>query len=526
MVPKVHPRMLPDTAAQVCTNARLRSGALVPFRGEGDVTTLDAAAGTIYPDKGRWLGWPGQVWAVPGPVAEERIYVAGDGPPRVESHVPGSEFSFPLRLDGPTGKPSVAVQSGTVDPDIKEVTAFAYTWVTALDEESPPSRLSHNIDYTSGMVLRISGFKAAPTDRGIDRLRIYRAITDYAGETLLYFAAEIDATATEFDYDDETYPPAEVIASTDYDNPRNLLKGLTAMPNGIIAGFVGRQLCFSEPYRPHAWPRKYELFVDYPIVGLAAFGSTLAILTEGLPYIVQGSHPDNMTMTKLEQNLPCVSARGIVDMGYAAVYPSNDGLVQISAQGAQLATKALFTREDWLSLSPSGFVASQYEGRYVFLHTPQGADAPVMGMIDLSGETPFFITADTTGTGLAYEIETGKLYVLDPTGLVISEFDADGQANKRYVWRSKRFDLPMLTNFGAARLDADAIDYSDPNAWASTGATARIFASGREIAKITDCDRICRLPGGRLDERFEVEITGDRAVTGFAMAAGIAEMMQ
>ena len=44
--------------------------------------------------------------------------------------------------------------------------------------------------------------------------------------------------------------------------------------------------------------------VDYPIVGLGVFGSAVAVLTEAMPYVMQGTSPDAMSSQRLEVNLP------------------------------------------------------------------------------------------------------------------------------------------------------------------------------------------------------------------------------
>ena len=62
-------------------------------------------------------------------------------------------------------------------------------------------------------------------------------------------------------------------------------------------------------------------------------------MTKGMPYVAQGTHPENMTAARLDVNLPCVTARGIVDMGYAVAYPSPYGLVMISANDAEKMAK-------------------------------------------------------------------------------------------------------------------------------------------------------------------------------------------
>lgn len=512
MIPKVSDRYLPDNAATYSLNARLRSGALVPFRSETAHQTLATVAARMQIVSGVIKGYPATAQAVAGPTATDRTYISGDGVPRVE----GTGYSYSLALPFPISKPTLALQAGTINPDLREDILFAYTWVTTLDEESAPSPLSSKIGYSTGVTIRLTGFSTAPSGRAIDRKRIYRSVTDAAGDTVLFFVAEIAAIATLFDYTEAAFPTAEPIPTIDYDTPLSTLKGFTAMPNGIIAGFSGRDLYFCEPYIPHAWPKKYSLTTDYTIVALVAFGSTLAVLTTGQPYVVSGIHPDSMAMEKVEENLPCVAARGVVDLGYAAAYPSNDGLVVISTSGPKLISRELFTRDDWQAFTPATIVASQYEGRYAFMHdTPEGRK---LGFIDLTGEQAFYMLADSTAIDLTYDIATSRLYTLAADGRTIRRFDSPTGTALTAVWKSKSFQTPYLTNYGAARLDT---------VLPLDGGTAsiQVYADDVLIDTIADLNTIERLPGGYLTDRYRVTITATASVTMASLGEGIASLM-
>lgn len=524
MIPKVHPTLLPDSFAQVCNNARMRNGALVPFRANEVYDNIEDITDpennhvlTLF--SGAWRAWPQGAKVVPAPIAENRIYISGDGAPRVQV----GEDDYPMKLAAPTGAPTVAVTSGTVDPDTAEALVFSYTFVTSLGEESPPAPLSAQIDHSSGVTITVSGFSAAPAGRAITHRRIYRSVTDYAGNAVLHFVAEIPLATTSLAWDDITYPVVEPIATADFDAPPDAIEGFTTMPNGIIAGFVGRELMFCEPYRPHAWPIKYRLSVDYEIMGLAAFGSTLAVLTKGTPYISQGTHPENMVLTKVEQNLPCIAADGIVDMGYAALYPSHTGLVSISAQGAQVVSAQLFDRDGWQALHPSTFRASHYEGRYAFLHNP--GDGYRMGLIDVTGESPFYITTDTGGRSLYHHLPTGDLFILANDGLSIRRFDDPAGAPRDFRWRSRRLILPFLTNFGIARIWTDVPDNPVDDAHVPGHVQLDLIAAGTQIGTIQKADSYERLPAGRLDDRFEVEIRGNIPISRVEIAGSVSELM-
>ena len=224
-------------------------------------------------------------------------------------------------------------------------------------------------------------------------MRIYRAQTATTGTSLYFIEERAVSTANYVDVvaSDKINEP---LPSLDWDAPVDTLKGLVAMPNGMMAAHSGKKLYFCEPWRPHAWPEKYSLTTDYEIVGLGAFGNSLAVLTTGVPYLVTGTTPDTMAMEKLELNYPCLSSRGIEDLGYAVVYPSTDGLVSISASGANVITNGVFTRSAWERLRPYTMFSGQRGGRYFATYSRLDAVEGVIDetmIIDPSGQQPFVI---------------------------------------------------------------------------------------------------------------------------------------
>lgn len=507
MLPKVHPNYLPDGAATFVENARLRSGALEPFNTETLDNTLPLVAGRVQIIAGAFKGIPAQANIVPGPVADDRFYVSGDGAPRLE----GDTFSYPLALLAPTNQPFRTATAGTLDPNLREDVVFCYTFVTTFGEESQPSPLTNSIPYSPGMTISITGMVGSTQARAISAKRVYRSLTDGIGGTELYFIAEIPALSTSLDYVEGTYPIQEPLGTIDFDPPSDGIRGFTSMPNGIIAGFNGRNVYFCEPYQPHAWPLKYNLVTDYNIVGLASFGSTLAVMTRGQPYIISGIHPDNMAMEKVEENLPCTSGRGIVDLGYAAAYPSHDGLVLISQQGPKLITKGVFSRDDWQALQPTTMIAAQYEGYYAFIH--QTTLGRRVGLIDLTGEQPFYMTCNVDGIDLSYDIETTRMFILGTDGRSIRRFDSPTGTPKTAVWRSKVFQIPYLTTYGVLRINTDKS--------AALTTSVNFYADGVLVDTINAMNSIERLAESSLADRFEVEVTTQNIVTSIEVAEGV-----
>jgi hypothetical protein len=565
-IPRLIPRLLPDTAAQNSMNVRLEDGGLTPVRKRNFVANVvGLAAGTIktiYKNGAEWLAWPVNVDAAPGPVATDRLYYTGDGAPKMR--VAG--VVYPLAVPQPAG--SLTGTPGGAGSGNVTTLLYVYTWVTQWDEESEPCAASNYINWQPGQSVTLSGFASPPAGRGIVKQRIYRTQSGNATSGL-YFIAE--RAASNANYVDAVNLAAaqELIPSTDWNAPPDTLAGLTALPNGMMAAFNGKDLMFCEPWRPHAWPEKYVLTTDYPIVALGAFGSTIAVLTTGNPYVVSGTSPDSMTMEKVEQNIPCINGRATVDLGYSVAYPSNDGLAVISSSGATVMSNQLFTRSDWLKMLPATMNASQFAGRYFASYEYLDADSRAKSgsfIVDMTGQTPFLLRTDLKPDAFAYDIPTGALYML--FGTEIYEWDPVGQSNETLTWKSKQFILPKPTNFGAMMIDAGGTrtpdeqaayeqQIADDDAWnaahfgnvsiegevggAAVGAYAvggdllrrtedrpfvsvNVYADQKLVANVSTLNRIARLPAGFEARMWEFEVNSNTQIAEINIATNAKEL--
>lgn len=567
-IPSVQPRSLPDAYAKFAFDSQLNDGSLRSFRKSRSVTALPLGKNykTINLFWNTWRGWGDDVDAVPAPVASDRLYITGDGEPKMIA----AGVTYPLAIESPSGILNASV-SGTPTSDLGSVRLYAYTWVTSFDEESAPSPISNSVYWKPNQPTLLTGFEVPPSGRNINRQRIYRAQTSATG-TKLYFIAERAATNADFIDTVAADGFAEELPSLYYNTPVSTLKGITAMPNGLMAAFSGKELYFCEPFKPHAWPISYSLTCDYEIVGLGSFSSWLAVLTTGNPYLVSGTSPENMTMEKLEVNLPCVNPRSIQDMGYAIAYASYDGLVMISSSGAKVITTGIFNREEWNKLNPATFATGQRDSRYFATYSyVDGSSGLNQGtlIIDTSGEQPFVIRTSIYATAFFYDVVSGSLYYISDNE--IYEWDAVGQPYNVQAWRSKEFIMPKPTNFGVIYIDADdemsadevallkiqaqkAIEYNESislladdgcmngttiNDYAINGdlmipvpniaysGSVRIYADGNLVATVDRFNKAVRLPAGFLARKIEVEYVGslpiqqiDLARTGTELAGG------
>lgn len=566
--PRILPTLIPANAGKAAVNLRLDDGGLTPTREAIQETSIASAAHkTIFRHGEEWLSWAGHVHAAKGPVAEDRLYYTGDGKPKMKV----GATVYDLAIAKPAGALTATLGGAGAGDVVTRL--YVYTWVTAFGEESEPCPVSNAINWQPGNTVTLSGFAAAPAGRNITKQRIYRTQTGQSG-TYFYFIAERAASNANFNDTVAVDAFSEPLPSLDWNPPVDGLKGLTMLPNGIFAGFDGRDLYFSEPYIPHAWPQKYALHTDFEIVGIGAAGQSVVVTTKGQPYLVVGTHPQSMQMDKIEVNLPCINARGIADLGYAVCYPSHEGLVAVDANGAaRVVTANLFNRDSWLALSPSTFVAGQISGRYLaFYDTVDADDNVVAGAIYVDiGQAPYLIRSDVRASATYFDIGTGELFFLATGTDDVFQFDSPFGAREYFYWRSKEFQMPVPTNYGVIKVDADAAlsDQELANLQAlieqiladnaaliagddiageiegaaigeydiegdeleevptiSSSLMIGVYADGKKVAQVTKFNRPVRLPGGFRAEKWEIDVTGDVRVNQIVLGRTMEDLQQ
>jgi len=333
--PRIEAERLPAGAAQKAVNCDLSSGSIRAMHASTIAAVKPGENVTYFiAHDGTFLDFPAFTTHAPGPVADSRLYITTDGVAPQLKVMPGGALQD-LALPTPNAAPLISVETDPVedpnDPLPVENVLYVTTWLTDLDEETPPSPASNILAVKEGATVRVSITDATPpVGTRINRLRVYRSQTSATGSTALYFVKELNAGTALYIHDLDTDPLQEALTSAAYDPPPADMQGITPLWAGIMAAYNGRDVYFSEPYKPHAWPTAYRLRTDYEIMGIVATGTIAVIVTTGTPYLVQGSHPDNFIMERLDVNLPCVSRQGVVDLGTGVAYPSHDGLVLVS----------------------------------------------------------------------------------------------------------------------------------------------------------------------------------------------------
>lgn len=190
-------------------------------------------------------------------------------------------------------------------------------------------------------------------------------------------------------------------ADEDWDPPPQDLKGITYMGNGIIVGFVGKEIYACVPYRPWAWPAAYVISMpdDITCISSVGAGSTAIVTTSGAPYLLSGTTGASLSLTRLPEIKTNLAKRGTINTSILSgenyysgvVYPSTDGLRFVNSEGtSMLLTQNLLSVDEWAECHPDTMHGRLHDNKYF----------------------GFWQTDDDEG-GIVFDLMTGDLTTLD-----------------------------------------------------------------------------------------------------------------
>lgn len=226
--------------------------------------------------------------------------------------------------------------------------------LSVVGKEGPASDISELTAVDPGDLLQLT----VPRPTGYNRQVIYRSTTGG------------DFRALEDELEEDTY------IDTFIQNP-----GVQLPPNGnfphstaelaregsvIIGGhtafiFDNDEIRPSEPYKQWVYPEEYAFPADAPVLAAVSFASSAVIFTDTNPvtgelgkvYRVSGQNPAYLTRVEITGAKPLLNRRSVCKIDETAYYVTTDGLCAVSPGGVRLITEGLFTRDDWLELSPN-----------------------------------------------------------------------------------------------------------------------------------------------------------------------------
>lgn len=337
------------------------------------------------------------------------------------------------------------------EDDTLETRVYAYTYVnkeSGFEFESAPSGASNSVDVRDEQTVTLSGFSGVPEGGYVvTNKRIYRAVSG-----VYLFVKEIGIADASFVDDVKPDDLGEELPTLTWSAPPQTLTGLTNLPNGIMAGFTGRDIYLCDPYHPHAWPEQYVQTIDYPVVGLGRMDTTLAVLTKGTPYFIQGTHPLNMAVVKADIEQACVSKNSIVSLMGGVMYAAPDGLMLLSSGGSRIVTENLFDFQQWQTFfKPESIHAYQQDNQYIAFYN-NGTQSGGFVFDVRSGQ---FILHDIYADAGYHDLLRDKLFLaVNDSGNKVKPWGSGSV--KSYIWRSKKFSLPQIMGFSCAQLEAEA----------------------------------------------------------------------
>lgn len=615
-LPKLAKQLLPANAGQTAQNCFLVRGDLRAFRAPlKDAALSDIAAKSLY----RYDENSNENWVVTNTVrhyvesliagdAYERVYFTGEAQARFFANdnisVGGFDHTadyYKLGIPAPTTAPTVGSAGGGAT-----YKGYVYAFVNSYGDEGPPSPVDSISDYNAGNVT-LEDIEAAPSGRAIDKIYVYRTNSSGAGTAEFQFVLEATWFAITVDYvvgdfviygtdlykcttihaagawnaghftagDDVTDANLlSIYPKTNFDPPPDGLTNLISLANGCLAGFVGNELYFSEPYYPHAWPTDYTIGFDADIIGLGVEKSTVTVVTAGQPYRVYGSHPSAMVKDKISRDYPGLFIRGVISANGGTSFITRQGLISVGDTISNI-TASILDPKDLADYAPNTLSLYFYENKYFgfdsvgkqgfIIDLVNGQFIPLSiyayaGFVTKEGE--FYIVADD----LALVDEN------DPPAnmpLCVKLWEGDTVNYLQYTWRSKEYITPIDTNFSIARMIVDQsfydavaalIDLATLNATLfasplqgalgidgplgglnelggdalytigsismSQYVTFRLYANDTLIKTktVNETDTKFRLPADSLANRFEIEITGHIPVKAVIIATSPSEL--
>ena len=385
--------------------------------------------------------------------------------------------------------------------------AYVVTEVTDWDEESKPSPISNIIELDQNDTATIA--LPATVGPNTTKKRIYRSSSGSTTAAFL-FHSEVPASTASITDTKKSDELNEACPTFGWDLPPADLKGLVGMPNGIMLGFTGNTLHACEPFHPYAWPARYQIPIEYPIVGIVVAGQTAIVTTTGVPYLVTGVDSMSLSAEKIPVNQSCIAKRSMVAIGGAVIYASPDGLVLIENGVASIITEGYLSKNDWLAYNPTSIKAAEYEGRYCAFFTKSDSTKGCL-VFDFNSKS---LVEISVGADAVYsDKSTDTMYVLDSTS--IKDFFPTSGTNLQMIWKSKRFILPAFASFAWLVVDANF-----------GSVTVNIYANGSLFRSRTlTSNAPVRLPPGRHKD-WQIEIVSNVVVTRVTIASSSAELKQ
>ena len=452
---------------------------------DSDLVNRELVRTIMLYEGSHWLEWDADVDVMRSPLAGDtasKFYFTGDGIPKKSNATLATTGTgakpisfYPLALPSPKPAATAGAPGAGGAGDARDVN-YVWTLVSNWGEESLPSPASNTVAPTQGQQVDLSDMThewqagtayslgecviptaangylykcivagttggAEPTwgttidgnttdntvtwrcfPDNISYKRIYRLNVGTEFAEYQYLDQIAAATTTYSDTTTDT-DLGEALDTTDYEPPPDSLQGLIYMGNGIMAGFVGKDVYFSEPWQFHAYPVGYIISLPHTVIGLGVLTGALIAVTESEPYIFVGTDPTSISHEPIPEAAPCVSKRSIVSTVLDApegskgqvLYASPFGIYIIDGAAGTLLTRNHLDKKSFAEYMPDTMHGVVYDNYYFGFYS-YGSDEGCLVVDLLTGDvTTLSLYADA-----AYvDPQTDDLYYIARTNEVL-----------------------------------------------------------------------------------------------------------
>lgn len=396
---------------------------------------------------------------------------------------------------------------------------YVYTYVNSCCDEGQPSYPSDLVDVDDGGRVMLSGFNVPPEEYGIEKIRIYRLASGFDVNNTnveqfmldgknsvseFFYVGEIDIDETVFIDDKRDYELGYVLETKEYTEPPAELAGVITVDGTQLAGFVENRIYFSMPNYPHVWQEADELTVHDNVQALIEFNHNVIVLTCGAIYLIEPIKDCKTVgcrqVHKTAENYPllsCCGGHGYTKTPKGVVFISAEGLILTDGQTAQNITSPYFAQDDWRALRPDRMsVAYHRDGIYFFSDDVGYCLQFPVSLSDWENSRLVRLSDRPLYTFSAKE----ELYLVYKDGVYRWNV---GDKYRPYLWRGKKEISPTQVNFAGAKISR------------YNGGDVGFKLFGDDIlikAYEPHVTEKFRLPSGRRDTEFQVELAGTAEV--------------
>jgi hypothetical protein len=204
------------------------------------------------------------------------------------------------------------------------------------------------------------------------------------------------------------------------------MTGLSGPHLGMLFGWKGSVLTWCEPGSPDAWPAYYTMNFPYEIRTAVSFGGSLAVLTAGGPFRVDGSHPELLQLSKGLGSEPCAGTCSI-ETSKGVGYLSDSGLTLFNLYDSIVVSDAM-VGEAWFksNVTPTSAVMAENDGKVYLFHSGGCL------ILDMTSGEQEWTSFDLVVTAAFKNRTDGDLYVI-ANGAVMRLFGGIGRQSFRYL---------------------------------------------------------------------------------------------